>query len=118
MVGDGVNDSAALALADVGVSMVHGAEIAQESSDVVLLEGELSHLCTAIEISRQALGRIRRGYGLIVGGNSLLLGLSLGRLVSPAASALGHNVLTLGVAMQNMRPYRLGAGTVCAPVAE
>lgn len=104
MVGDGINDSAALTTADVGVSMKHGADIAREACDVMLTGERLDSLTDAMDISKRTMRRIKRNFMFIVASNTLFIGLGVTGIITPALMALLHNSGTVLTCVHSMRP--------------
>ncbi|MDR1165279.1 MAG: heavy metal translocating P-type ATPase [Deltaproteobacteria bacterium] len=105
MVGDGLNDSAALSLARVGVALSDGSELAKDVANVQLLNGRLDALPTARILSEKTMKRIRENYWVIVTLNSLFLGLGLFGVASSSLVSFLHNGTTILVAWRATKPF-------------
>ncbi len=106
MVGDGVNDAAVLAGADVAIALADGAALAQASASVVLAGRDIGRLPALIETARSARRVMRQNLGWAIAYNGLALPLAAFGFVAPWVAALGMAASSLVVTLNALRLAR------------
>ena len=103
MVGDGLNDTAALASAHVSISPASALDAARVASDIVLLGSDIAPIADAVRISRQARARIKENFAISGLYNVIAVPLALVGLATPLAAALAMSLSSITVSLNALR---------------
>ena len=109
MCGDGINDSPALASADIGISVNTGTDIAMDSSDVILTKNDLSAILNLITISKKTIRNIKQNLFWAFFYNSLMIPVAMGLFkeigiyINPMLASLAMVLSSITVILNALR---------------